>query len=38
MLGFPAGTMASIVACPYDVVKTRQQGQELGQSWAVFPL
>lgn len=32
MLGFPAGTLASIVACPFDVVKTRQQGQELGQS------
>lgn len=30
MLGFPAGTLASIVACPFDVVKTRQQGQELG--------
>lgn len=29
LLGFPAGTLASIVACPFDVVKTRQQGQEL---------
>lgn len=31
MLGFPAGTLASIVACPYDVVKTRQQGSGLGE-------
>ena len=31
MLGFPAGTLASVVACPYDVVKTRQQGMELGK-------
>lgn len=32
LLGFPAGTVASIVACPFDVVKTRQQGMELGKS------
>ena len=31
LLGFPAGTLASIVACPFDVVKTRQQGAELGK-------
>lgn len=31
MLGFPAGTLASIVACPFDVVKTRQQGSALGE-------
>lgn len=30
MLGYPAGTLASVVACPFDVVKTRQQGMELG--------
>lgn len=30
LLGFPAGTLASVVACPFDVVKTRQQGMELG--------
>jgi len=30
LLGFPAGSLASIVACPFDVVKTRQQGAELG--------
>ena len=32
LLGYPAGTLASIVACPFDVVKTRQQGMELGKS------
>ena len=31
LLGFPAGTLASVVACPFDVVKTRLQGMELGQ-------
>ena len=31
VLGYPAGTLASIVACPFDVVKTRQQGHELGR-------
>lgn len=31
LLGFPAGTLASILACPFDVVKTRQQGMELGK-------
>ena len=31
VLGFPAGTLASVVACPFDVVKTRQQGSELGE-------
>jgi hypothetical protein len=30
LLGFPAGTLASVVACPFDVVKTRQQGMKLG--------
>ena len=30
MLGYPAGTLASIVACPFDVIKTRQQGSALG--------
>lgn len=34
LLGIPAGCMASVVACPLDVVKTRLQGQELGESSA----
>lgn len=34
MLGYPAGTLASVVACPFDVVKTRQQGNELGRSFS----
>ena len=29
-LGFPAGCMASIAGCPYDVIKTRMQGVSLG--------
>ena len=29
VLGIPAGCIASVVACPFDVVKTRMQGQEL---------
>ena len=32
LLGIPAGCMASVVACPFDVVKTRMQGKELGKS------
>ena len=31
VLGIPAGCIASVVACPLDVVKTRLQGQELGE-------
>ena len=31
LLGIPAGCLASVVACPYDVVKTRMQGKELGK-------
>lgn len=31
MLGMPAGCVASVVACPFDVVKTRMQGKELGE-------
>ena len=30
LLGIPAGTLGSVVACPLDVIKTRMQGQELG--------
>ena len=30
-LGLIPGTLASAVACPYDVVKTRMQGDELGE-------
>ena len=36
LLGYPAGTLASVVACPFDVVKTRQQGSELGMSHDVI--
>ena len=32
LLGFPAAILACVVACPFDVVKTRQQGAELGES------
>ncbi len=31
MLGYPAGMLASVVACPFDVIKTRQQGSALGK-------
>ena len=27
-LGLPAGCLASIVGCPFDVIKTRMQGKE----------
>jgi len=30
LLGLIPGCIASVVACPYDVVKTRMQGDELG--------
>jgi len=33
VLGIPAGCLASVVACPFDVVKTRMQGTELGESY-----
>ena len=29
-IGLISGTLASAAACPYDVVKTRMQGDELG--------
>ena len=29
VLGIPAGCIAAVVACPFDVVKTRMQGKEL---------
>ena len=29
LVGIPAGSLASVVACPFDVVKTRMQGKEL---------
>lgn len=31
VLGLPAGCLASVIACPFDVVKTRMQGDELGE-------
>lgn len=31
LLGYPSGVMAAVVSCPYDVVKTRMQGTELGR-------
>ena len=31
MLGIPAGCIASVISCPFDVVKTRVQGKELGK-------
>lgn len=37
LLGYPAGTLASIVACPFDVIKTRQQGSELGKDESPGP-
>ena len=30
-LGFPAGLIASVAACPLDVIKTRMQGRPLGE-------
>ena len=30
-LGLPAGCLASVVACPFDVIKTRMQGSSLGE-------
>ena len=30
VLGWPAGCLSSIVSCPLDVIKTRMQGQNLG--------
>ena len=35
LLGYPSGIMSAVVSCPYDVVKTRMQGNELGKSWEV---
>ena len=32
LLGYPSGVLSAIVSCPYDVVKTRMQGNELGES------
>lgn len=31
LLGIPAGCIASVISCPFDVVKTRVQGNELGE-------
>ena len=31
VLGLPSGVLASVVACPLDVVKTRVQGMEIGE-------
>lgn len=31
VLGYPSGVLSAIVSCPYDVVKTRMQGQELSE-------
>ena len=31
VLGLPAGCLASVVACPFDVIKTRMQGSSLGE-------
>jgi solute carrier family 25 aspartate/glutamate transporter 12/13/solute carrier family 25 carnitine/acylcarnitine transporter 20/29 len=31
VLGLPAGVLASAVACPFDVIKTRMQGVKIGQ-------
>lgn len=30
-LGLPAGCLASVIACPFDVIKTRMQGSSLGE-------
>ncbi len=40
LLGIPAGCIASVFACPFDVVKTRMQGKELGelQLWCLLVL
>ena len=38
LLGIPAGCIASVVACPLDVVKTRLQGSHLGKWGMSFPL
>lgn len=31
LIGWPAGCLASVAACPLDVIKTRIQGKELGK-------
>ena len=31
LIGWPAGCLASVIACPLDVIKTRIQGQKLGK-------
>ena len=33
LLGYPSGILSSIVSCPFDVVKTRMQGEELRKEW-----
>ena len=37
-IGWPAGCLASVVACPLDVIKTRIQGQKLGKCACVTTL
>lgn len=32
LLGYPSGILSAIVSCPFDVVKTRMQGNELGKT------
>ena len=32
LLGYPSGILSAIVSCPFDVVKTRMQGNELGRT------
>lgn len=31
LLGYPSGILSAIVSCPFDVVKTRMQGNELSE-------
>ena len=37
LLGLPATTVAGIIACPFDVVKTRIQGRHISKSVVVNP-
>lgn len=31
LLGYPSGILSAVVSCPFDVVKTRMQGNELSE-------